>query len=75
MNITPGSIMRKKEGAGFVGESLQVKIPEVLKNEDLVPCWCEDKNCKEYNDLEVIDILGNSLGYIYHVSQHELESI
>lgn len=74
---TPGEIVIKKAGAGFCGQRLVIKIPLTAIGEEFDYCMvsCDDNDCKEYANLEVIDEKGNVIGPIYHVSECQMEDL
>ena len=78
-------IFYKKENAGFIGVRLLVRIPsfETLFENGLIEkslseneekCFlCKDSSCTEYANIEEVDSNGNHLGWVFHVSQCQLE--
>jgi hypothetical protein len=69
-----GDIVMKREGAGFTGSRLRVRI-EPIEYAEYCILDCGDKDCKEYPDLAVLDDSDNVAGYVYHVSECEMEDV
>lgn len=71
-----GDIVIKKSNAGFIEESLTLRIPKTNLDE-VSNCWlgCCKKGCKEWPTLEVLDKDNNIIGYCYHVNECEMEDI
>lgn len=68
----PGDIVIKREGAGFTGARLRVKL-QPMEYPEYCILHCGDDECKEYSDVAVLDEQGNVTGYCYHVSECEME--
>ena len=74
MKFSIGDRVTKKAGHGFVGEPLTCVIPDVSENHELgMPCFCPDKNCREWPTLWVIDHMGRTTGAVYHVGECGME--
>lgn len=79
---TAGDVVIKSPNAGFVGEPLKVRIcPETYDPpyppDYFEPCFmdCGDDECREWVNLEVLDVNGNADGYCYHVSECQMEDV
>jgi hypothetical protein len=68
-----GDIVKKQAGAGFVGESSLVFLPEI-NPEDLEPCFlCDDEDCQEWPTVYQCDAAGKLLGGVAcHVSECQM---
>lgn len=73
-----GDIVRKKANAGFIGEPLVIKLVDI--DPDYLPydnyCFvCDDGDCREWTNCEII-MDGKPTGeYCYHVSECEMEDL
>jgi hypothetical protein len=83
-----GDILIKKKGGGFTSEVLIVRIPTLKtfkehgfpytsekEDQDNCMCNCGDSNCVEYANLEVLNKELQHDGWIYHVSECQLEDL
>jgi hypothetical protein len=71
-----GDIVKKKAGAGFVGEELIIKLA------DVDPGWppfengcfvCNKRGCGEWVNCELISDGKPTGTYVFHVSECEME--
>jgi hypothetical protein len=74
MRYRPGHMFAKKAGAGFVGEALPLcRIAGWDLNHDPPPCFiCQELECVEWANCEVLDPELQVVGYIHHVSECEM---
>lgn len=80
----PGDIVFKKPGAGFIGERIKIRIPTKTTLEENfstekdqswneAPCMLCDEKCIEFANLEVLNDQNEPIGWVYHVSECEME--
>jgi hypothetical protein len=73
-----GEIVRKKANAGFIGEVLTIKLVDIDLEYGPVEhnCFvCNDNDCVEWINCEVIRDGKPTGQYVYHVSECEMETI
>lgn len=73
-----GDIVIKRENAGFVGERLKIRIVDIDPDPRYTPddpCLldCGDSGCREWANCEVLDEHDSAVGYVYHVSECQME--
>lgn len=65
-----GDIVRKKPNAGFVGQSLIIRLTKGFEHCIL----CTNPHCKEWTNCEILDENNQPTGkFCYHVSECEME--
>lgn len=83
-----GDILWKVAGYGFTGRGFKIKIP-TLKDfhdhgfsyqkveEDYDQCMmgCNDPECREYANVLALKYDGSEDGWVYHVSECQLEEV
>lgn len=75
--------VRKKANAGFVGEPLVIRLVDLdEKHPRSNPMYrsycilnCGDPDCEEWANCEVLDSNNNEIGYVYHVSECQMEDL
>jgi len=72
-----GDIVKKRAGAGYVGESLVIKLVHFdLDYPATDPCFlCDDSACKEWPNVLVMVDGKETEDYCYHVSECEMEDV
>lgn len=79
-----GDIVFKKSGAGFIGERLKIRIPSEKTLQENFPtekdpswnqssCMICSEKCIEFANLEVLNDQNEFIGWVYHVSECEME--
>lgn len=78
MRYEIGDRFSKKPFAGFIAEAVPLcVIPDYDENREWAPCMagCDDEDCREFATCEVLNHDGSLDGYIYHVSECQMDPI
>ena len=70
---SPGEIVRRKPNSGYTSsvDPELIKIPIGEEYNDTMPCWCDNRGCREWANLEIMS--GPYTGeHIYHISECEM---
>jgi hypothetical protein len=78
MRFGIGDRFSKKPFAGFVAEAVPLcEIPDYEENHEWARCMaeCGDDECREFATCLVLNSDGSVDGYLYHVSECQMEPI
>jgi len=64
-----GDIVHKRAGVGFCVAPGTIRIAAHAVAEPWCPVGCDDPDCQEWTDCEVLDADGRVVGMAYHVSE------
>ena len=71
---TKGEIVIKARNAGFIGQELIIQInDDSFENVDYCMMTCGDKDCREFANVDVLDVDGKIIGTCCHVSECQME--